>query len=171
MWKCKHCSEELESNFDSCWKCGYDKGGKPAPEQKVEPAEAALLSGELLSRVATSAPGTAQRISRAAISLKARYSSAYDVARGYTILGAFVRWGGLAVAVAVLAAGVGIGGGFAFGGFAIACFIAIMAVGFAAAIAAQGQMLLAQLDTAVNTSPLLSKNDVAAILFEAQGDV
>jgi hypothetical protein len=171
MWKCKHCSEELEGNFDSCWKCGYDRTGNPPAQKKAEPTEAALLSGHLLSRIATSAPEAAQKVSRAAISLKARYSAAYEVAGGYAILGSFVKWSGLVVAVALFAGGVSIGNVFAFASFAIACFIAILAVALGGALSAQGQILLAQLDIAVNTSPLLSKNDVAAILFEGEGDV
>ena len=27
MWKCKHCSERLEDDFDSCWSCGYSRDG------------------------------------------------------------------------------------------------------------------------------------------------
>ena len=25
LWVCKSCNEKIEEQFDSCWKCGYDK--------------------------------------------------------------------------------------------------------------------------------------------------
>lgn len=31
MWNCKHCSEELEDSFDTCWSCGTDREGTRDP--------------------------------------------------------------------------------------------------------------------------------------------
>ena len=32
MWICKHCSEQLEDTFDSCWSCGYSRDCSPPTE-------------------------------------------------------------------------------------------------------------------------------------------
>lgn len=54
MWKCKKCSEQIEDNFDSCWNCGYSCDGLPPTESTIISNEAALPSGELLSRIVAS---------------------------------------------------------------------------------------------------------------------
>jgi len=37
MWKCKHCSEQVEDNFDICWNCGFSRDNKaPATNVKDE---------------------------------------------------------------------------------------------------------------------------------------
>lgn len=41
MWKCKKCSEKIESRFDACWSCGTSRDGVADPsfqsESTVEP--------------------------------------------------------------------------------------------------------------------------------------
>ena len=32
LWVCKSCNEKIEEQFDSCWKCGYDKNN---PEKSI----------------------------------------------------------------------------------------------------------------------------------------
>jgi hypothetical protein len=35
MWICKKCGENIDDQFDSCWKCSAPKGGPPAtPENQ-----------------------------------------------------------------------------------------------------------------------------------------
>jgi len=43
MWTCKHCGEESEDTFDSCWKCGWSTEGQPPnpSEEQKQTAEAA----------------------------------------------------------------------------------------------------------------------------------
>ncbi len=54
MWKCKNCSEQIENNFNSCWKCNYSRNGSP-PQKHVEVlSEAILPNGQLLSQVVSS---------------------------------------------------------------------------------------------------------------------
>lgn len=36
MWTCTNCNEQLEDNFDSCWKCGTAQDGSPPPVNFVE---------------------------------------------------------------------------------------------------------------------------------------
>ena len=31
MWKCTQCQEDVEDNFDCCWKCGADEKGRVNP--------------------------------------------------------------------------------------------------------------------------------------------
>ena len=51
MWKCKNCSEQIENNFDSCWKCGYMRDGSPPKEDGEVSPDAVLPNGMLLSQV------------------------------------------------------------------------------------------------------------------------
>ena len=30
-WICGHCDEELEAQFTTCWRCGYERGGPASP--------------------------------------------------------------------------------------------------------------------------------------------
>ena len=48
MWKCKHCAERIEENFEGCWKCGYARDGT-APAEGFTP-DASLLDDEAASR-------------------------------------------------------------------------------------------------------------------------
>ena len=32
MWVCSNCNEQLEDQFDSCWKCGTARDGTPPPD-------------------------------------------------------------------------------------------------------------------------------------------
>jgi hypothetical protein len=34
MWKCSHCSKEVDAELDTCWNCGYSKEGHP-PSNEV----------------------------------------------------------------------------------------------------------------------------------------
>jgi hypothetical protein len=50
MWKCKNCSEDIESNFDACWNCGYLRKGSPKKNESTENTTIPMLpNGELLS--------------------------------------------------------------------------------------------------------------------------
>jgi hypothetical protein len=42
MWKCRHCGEQIEEDFDVCWNCQYEKNGAPPRIEKA--------SGEEVSR-------------------------------------------------------------------------------------------------------------------------
>jgi hypothetical protein len=38
MWTCKKCGEQIDDQFDSCWKCATTKDGSPAPPENQTPA-------------------------------------------------------------------------------------------------------------------------------------
>lgn len=39
MWKCQHCGEEIEADFNVCWNCQYGKNGTPPSPAKPEVRE------------------------------------------------------------------------------------------------------------------------------------
>ena len=61
MWKCKNCSEQIENNFDNCWKCGYTRDGSPPKEGGEVSPEAILPNGLLLSQVVASSVSSQSR--------------------------------------------------------------------------------------------------------------
>lgn len=171
MWKCKHCSEQLEDTFDSCWSCGYSRDGLPPRTSEDEPVEEALLGGEPLSHPTPSGSASRSRPQSGIVqSLTRRYSDAYIAARALVVIGGIIKWVGVVLAIIILiigfvmSSGSGSGGVFAFVGFALACLIGVPTFVLGILISAQGQIHLATLDTAVNTSRHLNKDDVAKIL-------
>ena len=173
MWKCKNCSEQLEDSFDACWSCGYSRDGSPQRATDDEAAEEMLPTGEPPSRTTPSATTPRSRSESGIIpSLIRRYSDAYLAARALVFIGGIIKWVGVVLAVILLIAGVGMasdrngGGLFAFIGFAFACLVGVPTFVLGILISAQGQIHLATLDTAVNSSRHLSKDDVAQILVK-----
>jgi hypothetical protein len=61
MWKCKNCSEQIENNFDSCWKCSYTRDGSPPTEGGEASPDTVLPNGLLLSQVAASSSASRSR--------------------------------------------------------------------------------------------------------------
>lgn len=105
--------------------------------------------------------------------VKGRYRDAYSV--GDSIVG----WGNLVktlgIVAGVIIALLGFAGAGTLGvGAVIVSLILAMAIGgafymFGIMVAAQGQMVLAVLDTAVNTSPLLSLEEKGEVITSLQG--
>ncbi len=158
MWKCKCCGEALEDTFDRCWSCGTGKDGSP-PEAPVEFEEA---------QVESTAPRTEKRgKSNQLAALTTRYSDAYTVARVTNGFGGIIKVVGIVLAVAILVATfaaadkspviIGIG---LFAAIVVGVLLFILGI----LISAIGQILKASLDSAVNTSPLLSNADRIKIM-------
>ena len=51
MWKCKGCSEQIENNFDACWKCGHSRSGGLSKGGDVDSRDMLLPNGQLISQV------------------------------------------------------------------------------------------------------------------------
>ena len=167
MWKCKNCSEQIENNFDSCWNCGYSRDGSAPKESEDVLSEAVLPNGELLSRIAASSTTSRSR-SDIAQALTRRYTDAYIAARWLIRIGSIIKWVAVALAVVIFIVGVSSRAPGDFGlliGIFLACAVGIPTFVLGILISGQGQTHLATLDTAVNTSRHLSKDDVAEILF------
>ena len=100
-------------------------------------------------------------------SVMSRYTDAYLVARTITGVGATVK-----VIAFVIAGGIALIGfvagsqsaQYAIGGIILGAIIATPIYVLGILVAAQGQILKATLDTAVNSSPLLTKDEMRQIM-------
>lgn len=159
MWKCTICREECEDNFDSCWSCGTGRDGIPTSEQLPEP-------GQQTAHSSSPALSSASRQSKSGLSaIMVRYKDAYRIARTVTGFGETVKV--LAVVLGVVVAAIGFAAGsddFKVGGIALGVVIGLPIFILGILVSAQGQILKATLDSAVNSSPLLTKDEIRQIL-------
>jgi len=114
----------------------------------------------------TSGPSSAQPPVSSG-SLTRRYRDAYLTARSITAVGATVKV--LAFVVGGLVALVGLAAGsqstqFAIGGIILGVILAFPFYVLGVLVSAQGQILKATLDTAVNSSPLLTKDEMRQMM-------
>ena len=98
-----------------------------------------------------------------------RYSDAYIVARTITDLGATIKFIGIVIGAGIAligfyAADSAHSGQLAIGGIILGVIVSIPIFILGILVAAQGQILKATLDTAVHTSPLLTKDDMQKIM-------
>ena len=103
------------------------------------------------------------------VSLSTRYAEAYARANAQARIGALIKTasfvvGGLIVAVSVIS-GLGIGEfTVVLIGALAGLLVGVIVYAFGSMIIANGQILKATLDTAVNTSPMLNNDDRAIIM-------
>jgi hypothetical protein len=163
MWKCTNCKTQVSTESDQiCWFCGYGKDGSPPKTPNSFPA----THGEV-ERTAVSIPGYPQ-----AGVLLTRYKDAYLLTKVTVGLGSFIK--GLGVVLgAFLLLGTAIvssqAGNFTgvvvfFVGAATACFVGMLIYVLGVLASAQGQILKASLDGAVNSSPFLANEHKAKIM-------
>jgi hypothetical protein len=100
-----------------------------------------------------------------------RYRDAYSVARSITGYGALLKAGGIAVGIGIIFLGIvsaaadrGPGAAAFFVGLIAGAIAGLSIYAFGVMVSAQSQILLAMLDTAVNTSPLADNRQKAAML-------
>lgn len=102
------------------------------------------------------------------MSLHKRYSDAYLVAQTVNGTGQTVKFVGFLFAVLVILAGLvaasRIGAAAGFAGLLLGIMSALPFYALGVLVSAQGQILKAALDTAVNTSPILSEDEVHYII-------
>src|SRR2546422_11685371 len=102
-----------------------------------------------------------------------RYRDAYTVAASIAGLGSLVKTLGIVAGVVVALLGLASAGSFGAGAFVVFLILAVGVGGmffmFGVMVAAQGQVLLAVLDTAVNTSPLLSVEQKGEVIVALGG--
>ena len=105
--------------------------------------------------------------------LVTRYKDAYRVGQTIVRLGDTVKMIGIVGAVLLaflgLLAGGKLGVTVALGAFLLGAIVALVFFVLGTLQAAQGQMLLATLDGAVNSSPFLSRNEMLEILVPSDG--
>lgn len=99
-----------------------------------------------------------------------RYADAYVVARTINAFGQTVKIGGLIVGGIILFGSLiigsrgAVGALFGFTGFIVAVLVAAVFFLLGTLMSAQGQILMATLDTAVNTSPVLTDSERAGLI-------
>lgn len=102
------------------------------------------------------------------MNLMARYDDAYLVARTINAAGQTVKIAGFAVAALIALGGFvvasKVGAAFGFAGLFVGALAVLPFYALGVLVAAQGQILKATLDTAVNSSPLLSHDEIRQIL-------
>lgn len=162
MWRCEQCQEECDDDFDVCWNCGAGLDGAPA--EAVFEAERVEEDLEVMFLNAQSTGTSGHR------SLVPRYADAYLVARSTTGFGATVKViaivMGIIVAItgAVLGSQTDLGGVFVIAGILAGVMAALPIYILGILISAQGQILKATIDTAVNTSPLLTEDEMRKMM-------
>ena len=154
--------------MSACRECG-----KPVTAGNVMCAECAAATA---TDTAFAPPGTVGGVSQPRpndVALgRHRYSDAYAVARTVVGLANTVKILGAVIGVLVALtgliaagqAGSGIGAAAAFSGMVSGASIGLSMYALGVLLAAVGQILRATLDTAVNTSPMLTQDEVRAIV-------
>ena len=149
---------------------------EPLPEQSGVASEAPPLPPSaprppLIARESLDAhglPSSASRLRESGNPVIWRYNDAYLIARTITAFGAVVKViafgiGGAILLIFFLLA-CSWGGAFGVGGIVVGAIVGIAIYVLGIRVAAQGQILKATLDTAVNTSPLLTKDEMRQIM-------
>lgn len=159
MWECKKCRAECKAEANVCWSCG----AKRNVSQSVD-----VVLGEDELNIKGTTGNAIRRIKRSPLS---RYQDAYLSARGMTAFGSTVKMFAMVVLALMILVGFVVasqsGGAFfmAFTSFAAAGIgfsICLYILGIL--ISAQGQILKATLDTAVNSSPFLTKDEMKEVM-------
>jgi hypothetical protein len=99
--------------------------------------------------------------------LMSRYTDSYLVARTITTFGAIVKFIAFIIGGGVILVSLVVGGHstqYLIGGFLLAAIVGIPIFVLGVLVTAQGQILKATLDTAVNSSPLLTKDEMKQIM-------
>ncbi|MBS3973940.1 MAG: hypothetical protein KGZ89_03630 [Actinobacteria bacterium] len=159
MWNCSECREVLDDELDECWVCGTQRDDEA---QESEFTEAKKVAADM-------APLNYESDATNRLLLP-RYADAYIVARTIVGFGNLLKAFALVAPVIVALIGAWIFGSEVFVPLALiigilpGLLIAVPLYALGLLLCAQGQMLHAVLDTAVNTSPLLSKREIRKVM-------
>ena len=158
MWKCKGCSETNEDSSGRCWYCGTGKDGSPPPKDFRR------------NSAVTSHTDCPQPPVAGSKSQEYRYNDAYLVAKALWTFGEAIKYIGLGLGAIILIAAVIIaakgGGALVFVcGVLLGLIVAIPICILGVLLTAQAQVLRATLDTAVHTSPFLTKEGMARAMY------
>jgi hypothetical protein len=178
-WICVNCGKQNQSNRQDCWKCRTSRHGTPT-KKRGESGEMSNLSGEPLvtemrddsvptadSRIHTHAPET-----REVRALMSRYWDAYVVTQVTVGIGEVIKATAIGLAAIIILGALLLASQVSGGSAAV---IFLLGLGAAAVVGglfyllglivmAQGQILKASLDGAVNTSPFLENEHRAKIM-------
>lgn len=174
MWTCHRCSEACEDQFDRCWNCQTERVFSRLQQDADAEMQAAARTEPTISVRKRSAAVAANAKPQPTGShyrthVMGRYKDAYIVAGAIDTAGVAIKaLGGIAGALlflVTLVTGSQLSGlqqlmlitvGLLFG-----CLVGGLAYLLGTLVAAQGQILRASLDGAVNTSPFLNDDERA----------
>jgi hypothetical protein len=168
MWNCPKCHEEVEDDFDVCWNCQTGKDGS-IPETYFAANKPKVKDGGHVKK----SPEVKVRDSAEATSLMKRYTDAYLVARAINGFGSLIKV--IAIVIAILLVLIGFWVAAQNGPREPISYLGIMGI-FAGIlsgalfyiigvlVSAQGQILKASLDGAVNSSPFLTNEQRKKIM-------
>jgi len=148
---CPHCGVSLNNHMDAtvCPRCNKDLrepvGAEPLAPDVASSPQSPLSSGSIMRR----------------------YTDAYRVARTITAFGATVKVIAFVIAAVVALGGVAAAsqsGMLVLAGILIAAIVGIPVYVLGVIVSALGQTLKATLDTAVHSSPFLSKAEMQKIM-------
>jgi hypothetical protein len=172
MWQCVNCGKENQSNRNHCWKCGAKEDGTPPenPENFLLPNERSSAPNSVLpseSRLSKPVSGSVE-----VKALMSRYWDAYVVARVTVGLGEIIKTVAVVLAVLIVLAALLLAGTVGGGGGFVAFLLGVIGAAFVGGqfyllgliVMAQGQILKASLDGAVNSSPFLQNEHRAKIM-------
>ena len=166
--RCAQCGSESSSTASLCYNCGAELSDTPV--EMVSSDGARLNTGPAVVQVPRDGATPASVGNSAASPLARRYDDAYGVAGAVIGVGSFMKIlasvvGGLIALVSLVAATQsGLGAIFGTVGLIAAVSIGLAIYISGVLITATGQITRATLDTAVNTSPLLSHDEVDRIM-------
>ncbi|MGH9872684.1 MAG: hypothetical protein ACRD9S_09475 [Pyrinomonadaceae bacterium] len=174
MWNCLGCGKENRDDRNHCWHCATSKDGCPPEEvevfERVEKASQSLPS--LVSQQAVQPSLTPSSDGAEVKALMKRYWDAYVTARVSDGYGDIIKIIGVVLAVLIalvtLLVASQISGGASFIamviGLLFAAFVGVQFYLLGVLVSAQGQILKASLDCAVNSSPFLNNEHRAKIM-------
>jgi hypothetical protein len=163
MWECRSCGEEVEDNFEVCWNCQVGRDGS-LPESNVASA------GQKTKAVRKAAARDSSEVA----SLTKRYTDAYLVARAVTGFGFMIKVIGIVIAILLVLIGLmvtsqnGPGNPLSYlgiMGIVVGVISGALFYVIGVLVSAQGQILKASLDSAVNSSPFLTNEHRAKIMY------
>ena len=166
MWNCQSCKESIDDEFTTCWQCGAERGKTVVIEPKTFVAEPLMANGQSQSQFFASAKANPSEMD-VVQALTQRYKDAYRSAYWLIRLGGVIKLAaiGLSVIIALSTLAMSTWPFAIPAGFIIGSIICIPTFVMGVLTSGQGQTNLAMLDTAVNTSRHLTKDEVAALLF------
>lgn len=162
MWKCKKCGEEIEDNFDTCWNCGTSIEGKVVkhfPETDNQYKQKDVEEKNIQDIIPQNS--AEEKISKKLIK---RYQDAYNIAKSIIAFGNVIKFCGIIIGIITVFIGSNLSNFFGSGNIGVSSiFFAILIGGsiylLGTIITAQGQIMQATLDTAVNSSSFLNEDE------------